>query len=84
MATPYLCPACRTNRTKFAVIEQVPQYVKLDPDTGNTVELLDAASIDPLHIPYKGSLRRVQCGVCGLLDDEQTFAATARNHPRGR
>jgi hypothetical protein len=85
MNAPYLCPSCRTNRTRFAVLEQVPYYVKLDPASGETIEQFTSKEeLDPFHMPYQGSSRRIQCGACGLLEDEQMFLANARNHPIGR
>lgn len=82
MNSPYLCPKCRSNRTRFAILEQVPLYVKLEPFSGQVVaETGSAQELDPFQVPYQGTTRRVQCGVCGLLEDEKAFIATARNHP---
>ncbi|MFC4769402.1 DNA alkylation repair protein [Effusibacillus consociatus] len=82
MSAPYLCPNCRSNRTRFAILEQVPQYVKLDPNSGEIVEQYDREHLDPFHIPYQGTPRRIQCGVCGLVEDEQTFVALAQTQPK--
>ncbi|GAX90226.1 DNA alkylation repair protein [Effusibacillus lacus] len=83
MNTPYQCPACRSNRSRFAILEQVPLYVKLDPDSGQILkQYANAFELEPFHVPYQGTPRRVHCGVCGLIDDEQKFVATARTQPR--
>ncbi|PTX59339.1 hypothetical protein C8P63_11234 [Melghirimyces profundicolus] len=76
MDNPYLCPACGTNRSRFNLIEQVVHPVKKDPRTGEIVEEVDDS--DPLQAPYRGESRRVQCGVCGVIDPEERFIKTAR------
>ena len=35
MAEAYLCPNCKTNRTRFNLIKQEPEIVKLDSHTGS-------------------------------------------------
>ncbi|WP_370588284.1 DNA alkylation repair protein [Viridibacillus arvi] len=76
MSQPYLCPQCQTNRTRFAIIEQSPAYVKLDPQSGEIIQQYD--NPEQLQIQYNGSGRRVHCGACGLIEDEQSFIATAK------
>lgn len=71
--TPYRCPNCKTNRTRFNIIQQVPEAVKLDPETGEIVQTFDNNYLDPFHIPYRGPNYKVQCGACGLIEDEQMF-----------
>jgi ribosomal protein S27AE len=80
MGTPYLCPRCKTNRTRFAILDQVPHYVKMDPHNGEIVQEYEAGHLDAFHMPYQGSTRRIQCGACGLTEDEQTFIAMANNY----
>ncbi|WP_018130412.1 hypothetical protein [Effusibacillus pohliae] len=82
MSTPYLCPNCRSNRTRFAILEQVPQYVKMDPETGEILEHYEQGELEPFHLPYQGTRRRVACGACGLVEDEKTFIALAQTQPR--
>jgi rubredoxin len=77
LANPYLCPNCKTNKTRFNLITQVPQSVKLDPQTGEIVQEYDSNQLDPFHLPYKGPNRKVQCAVCGLIDEEQSFIKRA-------
>lgn len=77
MSQPYLCPQCRTNRTRFAIIEQTPVYVKLDPKSGEIIQQYDDS--EQLQIQYNGSGLRVHCGACGLIEDEQSFIATAKH-----
>jgi rubredoxin len=73
MASPYLCPNCKTNRSRFNIIEQVPTSVKMDSQTGDVIEQYEDGQLDAFHLPYKGPNYKVQCGVCGLVEDEKTF-----------
>lgn len=73
MNTPYRCPNCKTNRSRFNIIKQMSQSVKLDPASGVVLQEFANAELDPFHIPYKGPEYRVQCGVCGLVEEEKTF-----------
>jgi len=77
MTEPYHCPNCKTNRTRFNLIEQQPKIVKLDANTGDIVSELSAETIEPFHMQYKGPSYKVQCGVCGLLEDESMFTKYA-------
>ncbi|PAQ13148.1 DNA alkylation repair protein [Bacillus sp. FJAT-42315] len=71
MTTRYCCPNCQTNRSRFNIIKQVARAVRLDPQTGDVMEsMIDPG---PLHIAYNGPEKRVQCAVCGLVDDERLF-----------
>lgn len=74
LSTRYCCPNCRTNRSRFNIIEQNAYAVKLDPQTGEVVEKY-VAGLDPgpFHKMYTGPERRLQCAVCGLNENEQTF-----------
>ena len=74
MNVPYCCPNCRTNKSRFNLLKQVPQYVKLNPQSGEVIEEYSNTQLDPFHTPYRGPELRVQCGVCGLIEDEKTFA----------
>ncbi|WP_409301168.1 DNA alkylation repair protein [Peribacillus sp. SCS-155] len=71
----YRCPACKTNRSKFNMIHQVVTPVRKDPQTGAILEEYTNESLGPLHIPYRGPEYRVQCGVCGMVDEERSFVA---------
>jgi rubredoxin len=73
MTAPYRCPNCKTNRSRFNLIQQIPQSVKLDPQTGNVVEEYSQEQLSPFHRGYQGPKYRVQCGVCGLIEDEKTY-----------
>ncbi|WP_226666725.1 DNA alkylation repair protein [Metabacillus litoralis] len=80
MTAPYLCPNCKTNKTRFNLIEQHVKSVKLDPQTGVVIQEINQSSLDPFHIAYKGPAYRVQCGACGLIEDERTFIKRAELH----
>ncbi|MGA9228159.1 MAG: DNA alkylation repair protein [Mesobacillus sp.] len=74
MSTPYRCPNCKTNRTRFNMITQIPQAVKLNPQSGEVVEQYSNDQLEPFHLPYRGPELKIQCAACGLVEDEKTFA----------
>ncbi|AKO91661.1 MULTISPECIES: hypothetical protein [Priestia] len=78
MTNPYLCPSCKTNRTRFNLISQVAQSVKMDPQSGEITNEYDDSNRDAFHLAYKGPERKVQCGTCGLVEEEQTFINHAK------
>ncbi|WP_102346571.1 DNA alkylation repair protein [Bacillus sp. Marseille-P3661] len=82
MAGPYCCPNCGTNRTRFNIIEQIPKAVKMDSQSGEIIEDYSNQQLDPFHIPYRGPSYKVQCGTCGLIEDEIRFENTAKNSRR--
>lgn len=73
MTAPYKCPNCKTNRTRFNIIQQQPESVKLDPQTGDIVEHITDENREPFHMSYKGPEYKVQCAACGLVEDERMF-----------
>ncbi|MBM7584211.1 rubredoxin [Bacillus pakistanensis] len=79
MTAPYCCPNCKTNRSRFNIIQQVSQSVKMDPKSGEVIQQYDQDNIDPFHITYNGPDYKVQCGACGLVEDERTFKQFGAN-----
>ncbi|WP_141603522.1 DNA alkylation repair protein [Terrilactibacillus laevilacticus] len=77
MSHPYTCPNCRTNKTRFNLIDQVAHAVKLDPNSGEVVQEYSSGQLEPFHIPYRGPERKVQCATCGLIEDELVFIKQA-------
>ncbi|HET7579459.1 MAG TPA: DNA alkylation repair protein [Bacillales bacterium] len=82
MGEPYLCPSCNSNRTWFNKIEQLDTTVKMDPQTGEVVEEFSDSSLPPFVFPYKGAQYKIQCGICGLIGDENQFIKNAQHQSK--
>lgn len=83
MNQPYFCPNCKTNRTRFNLIQQVSHSVKMDPATGEVVQSYEEQITDPFHNPYRGPNYKVQCATCSVISEEEVFVKAAHNFPRG-
>lgn len=83
LTEPYFCPNCKTNRSRFNIIQQVPHSVKMDPATGEVMQVYDQGIPDFFHQPYKGPQYKVQCATCSMISDEEVFIKAAENNPRG-
>lgn len=81
MPEPYLCPSCNSNRTWFNKINQSAQSMKLEPKTGETLETFpENDGTPPFHFPYNGPPFKIQCGICGLIADENMFIKNAQHN----
>lgn len=52
--------------------------VKLHPQTGEIVQQYTNETLEPFHLTYNGPSVKVQCGSCGLIEDEQRFIKLAQ------
>ncbi len=84
MSYPYFCPNCKTNRSRYNIIQQVSQSVKMDPQTGDVIQVYQEQIDDPFHSPYMGPAYKVQCATCSMVDDEEIFIKAAENYNRNR
>jgi hypothetical protein len=71
------CPNCKTNISRFYIIDQVPRAVKLSNDIESTHEMTVDSEKDPFFAPYSGPEYRVQCGLCGTIENPEQFIKTA-------
>jgi hypothetical protein len=72
---PYYCPNCRSNRTKFKLIESYAQQFMKDAVTGEVKDLQDPVKIEE-------SEATVSCLVCGFTGNEMRFVKQAERDPR--
>lgn len=78
---PYLCPACRANRTRFELIYHYIQEVHKDPASGAVTYAADEL------VPAERSgrpLLEVRCMICDFQGHEGLFVKAAqRSAPPG-
>ena len=58
---PMLCPSCKTNRTRFNILEQQVKPVKLNPQTGQVEEEYTNETMNAFHMAYHTYLPRPMC-----------------------
>jgi hypothetical protein len=73
MTSPYRCPNCKTNKTRFNKIEQIAHPIKLDASTGEIIKTYQDGNVEPYHHIYQGPKFKIQCVACGVIEDEKTF-----------
>lgn len=87
MSYAYLCPICRTNRTRFALVFHFSQEVHLDPRTGEVV--YEAPELEIEQRADGGPAVDVRCLKCNYTASETTFLRTFEREqqvapPQGR
>ena len=50
---PMLCPSCKTNRTRFNILEQQVKPVKINPQTGQVEEEYTNETMNAFHMAYQ-------------------------------
>ena len=52
----------------------------MDPRSGDVVEEYTNDTLDAFHAAYNGPQKRIQCGACGLVEDETMFVRHAESN----
>ena len=64
---PMLCPSCKTNRTRFNILEQQVKPVKLNPQTGQVEEEYTNETMNVFHMAYQDLHTASNALYAGLL-----------------
>lgn len=59
---PMLCPSCKTNRTRFNILEQQVKPVKINPQTGQVEEEYTNETMNAFHMVL--SRTYIPCPMC--------------------
>ena len=63
----------------FNILEQQVKPVKINPQTGQVEEEYTNETMNAFHMAYQGPTYRVQCAVCGLVENPEQFIKPAQN-----
>ncbi|WP_371925002.1 DNA alkylation repair protein [Halobacillus sp. A1] len=63
------------------MIKQVSRSIKVDPRSGEMISECSSDQLAVYHVDYKGPEYKVQCGACGLIEDEISFQRFAEHNP---
>ena len=70
---PMLCPSCKTNRTRFNILEQQVKPVKLNPQTGQVEEEYTNDTMNAFHMAYQDLLIASNALYVGLLKTQNNL-----------
>lgn len=75
MDEPYLCPACKANRTEFRQVFKLVREIRKDEEAGTVTY----ASDEWEPFARDGQLDMdIECGLCGYVARERDFQRAAR------
>lgn len=80
MNSPYRCPNCKTNRSRFNIIQQVPQSIKMDPQTGNVLEEYSSEQLSPSICLIKALIKGCNVRLADLWKTSGHSSNLAKNN----